>query len=162
MKKFLKVFFIIFLVAFIVIQFIMRPDKTTATEITNDDITKKMAVPQNVQSIIKRSCYDCHSSQTVWPWYSSIAPVSWLVADDVVNGRKKMNFNEWGKLSASKQEKRLTDICDEISEDKMPLPKYLLIHGDAKLSQADKDALCNWIKSTGAGSDEKDDKKGTK
>ncbi len=143
----------------IAIQFINRPDKSASTEITADDITKKLVVPADVQNIIKRSCFDCHSNQTVWPWYSSVAPVSWLVADDIVKGRKKMNFNEWGKLSQSKQEKKLADICDQITDENMPLPKYLIIHKDAKLSQADKDALCNWTKSLLKDSDEKDNKK---
>src|SRR2546430_16116613 len=122
MKKIFKIAAIVLIIGLIAIQFINRPDKTTIAEVPPDDITKKAAVPADVQVILKRSCYDCHSSQTVWPWYSSIAPVSWLVADDVVKGRQKMNFNTWGKLSASKQEKRFSDIVDVISDASMPLP----------------------------------------
>lgn len=144
MKKILKIVLVVLLVGFIVIQFINRPDKTSSTEISADDITKKMSVPDNVQQILKRSCYDCHSNQTVWPWYSSIAPASWLVRDDVVKGRKKMNFSEWGKIPAAKQEARLNEICEEIKADEMPLPNYLILHGDAKLSPQDKDVLCKW------------------
>ncbi len=144
MKKILKIFLVILIVGFIAIQFINRPDKTVSTQVTADDITKKMQVPDNVQSILKRSCYDCHSSQTVWPWYSSIAPASWLVNDDVVKGRKKMNFNEWGKIPDAKKEARLNEICELTKSEEMPLPNYLIMHGDAKLSQADKDILCKW------------------
>jgi hypothetical protein len=104
-----------------------------------------MNVPDNVQSIFKRSCYDCHSDHTVWPWYSSVAPVSWLVSDDVTKGKKKMNFSEWGKLSDAKQEARLNEICEQTRADEMPLPNYLIIHSEAKLSIADKDALCKWV-----------------
>lgn len=159
MKKFLKFFFIFLIVALVVIQFINRPDKTATTDITANDITKKLSIPSDVQAILKRSCYDCHSNQTVWPWYTNVAPVSWLVADDVVSGRKKMNLNDWGKLTQSKQEKKLADICDEITSDDMPLPKYLIIHKDAKLSQSDKDVLCNWTKSYLKDSDSTDIKK---
>jgi len=88
---------------------------------------------------------DCHSNHTVWPWYSSVAPMSWLVAKDVRNGRGKMNFSEWGRIPESKQEARLEAICEEIKEGEMPLKEYLLIHSDAKLSEQDKDALCNWV-----------------
>jgi hypothetical protein len=157
MKKFLKYFAIFIIIALVGMQFV-RPEKITTSDIGPDHLTKKVQVPANVESILKRSCYDCHSNHTVWPWYSNIAPVSWLVAGDVNDGRKKMNFSEWGKLSATKQEKKLTDICDEVTEGGMPLPKYLIIHKDAALTQADKDVLCNWVKSLGAGTDESDKK----
>ena len=143
MKKIIKIVLIIVIIAFIVIQ-VFRPDRISFNEVNADDVTKKMQVPENVHQILKRSCYDCHSNHTVWPWYSNIAPMSWLVAKDVRNGRAKMNFSEWGKIPASKQEARLESICDEVKEDEMPLKQYLLIHSDAKLSPADKDALCKW------------------
>lgn len=157
MKKILKFGVLVLILAFIVIQF-FRPDRISINEVTSDDITKKMQVPDNVHSIFKRSCYDCHSNHTKWPWYSNVAPVSWLVADDVRKARKKMNFSEWGKMSMGKQEKNLTSICDEISEEEMPLPNYLILHGDAKLTQQDKDAICNWIKSLGIESEDDDEK----
>jgi hypothetical protein len=145
MKKIIKIVLVVLVVGLIAIQFFNRPDKTTTTEITPAHITKVMNVPSNVESILKRSCYDCHSDHTVWPWYSSVAPVSWLVADDVVKGRKKMNFSQWSKIPDSKKEARLNEICEEIKSDEMPMPKYLYIHGDAKLTQADKDILCKWV-----------------
>ncbi len=145
MKKILKIVLIILVVGLVAIQFFNRPDMSTTAEITPGHITKVMTVPANVESILKRSCYDCHSDHTVWPWYSSIAPASWLVGDDVVTGRKKMNFSQWGKMPTAKQEARLNEICEEIKSDEMPLPPYLILHGDAKLSQADKDILCGWV-----------------
>lgn len=145
MKKILKIVLIILVVGLVAIQFFNRPDMSTTTEITPGHITKVMTVPANVESILKRSCYDCHSDHTVWPWYSSIAPASWLVGDDVVTGRKKMNFSQWDKIPTAKQEARLNEICEEIKSDEMPLPPYLILHGDAKLSQADKDILCQWV-----------------
>jgi hypothetical protein len=144
MKKILKIIFIILIIGLIVIQFVNKPDKTTSSEVSPAHITKQLNVPADVENILKRSCYDCHSNHTKWPWYSSVAPVSWLVADDVESGRKKMNFSDWTKLSESKREARLNDICEEIKADEMPLPKYLVLHSDAKLSQGDKDILCRW------------------
>ncbi|MBZ0202006.1 MAG: heme-binding domain-containing protein [Ignavibacteria bacterium] len=144
-KKILKFVFVILLIGFVVIQFIGRPEKTTTAEVTAAHITKQLQVPSNVESILKRSCYDCHSNHTKWPWYSSIAPASWLVADDITTGRKKMNFSDWTSLSEAKREARLNEICEEIKSDEMPMPKYLLLHGEAKLSQADKDILCKWV-----------------
>lgn len=144
-KKLIKIVLVLLIIGFVVIQFVNRPDKSTTTEVTPAHITKQLQVPSNVEAIIKRSCYDCHSNHTSWPWYSSVAPVSWLVADDVVHGRKKMNFSDWTALSESKREARLNEICEQIKADEMPLPKYLILHGDAKLSQADKDAICAWV-----------------
>lgn len=145
MKKILKIVLAVLVIGLIAIQFFNRPDKTTTTEITPGHITKVMNVPANVESILKRSCYDCHSNHTVWPWYTAVAPVSWLVADDVVKGRKKMNFSEWAKIPEAKKEARLNDICEEIKADEMPLSNYLIIHGESKLSQSDKDILCQWV-----------------
>lgn len=143
MKKIIKISLIVIAAIIILIQ-LYRPERFTTAEVTDNHITKKLNVPPDVEKILKRSCFDCHSNHTIWPWYSNIAPMSWLVADDVRKGRNKMNFSEWGKMSASKQQIRLDKICDEISEGEMPLKNYLLIHKDAELSQADKDLLCSW------------------
>ena len=143
MKKILKIIIIVFAALIILIQ-LYKPERFTTAEVTDNHITKKLNVTPDVEKILKRSCYDCHSNHTSWPWYSNIAPMSWLVIDDVSRGRGKMNFSEWGKLSASKQEIKLDKICEEVTEGEMPLKPYLLIHKDAELSQADKDLLCNW------------------
>jgi hypothetical protein len=146
MKKLFKIAFVVLILAFVVIQF-FRPERTTTEVYGENHIIKIMNVPDNVHRILKRSCFDCHSNHTIWPWYSNIAPVSWLVAQDVNNGRKKMNFSEWGKIPESKREARLQAICDQIKDDNMPLPKYLIIHRDAKLTPPDKDILCMWVES---------------
>ncbi len=143
MKKILKILIIVFAVLLLLIQ-LYRPERITTAEVNDNHLTKKLNVPPDVENILKRSCYDCHSNHTTWPWYSSVAPMSWLVIDDVIRGREKMNFSEWGKLSSSKQNIRLESICEEITEGEMPLKQYLIIHRDAELSQADKDLLCNW------------------
>lgn len=160
-KKIIKIIVIALVVFLIAAQFINRPEKTTTNEIGPGHITKLMNIPSDVENILKRSCYDCHSDHTVWPWYSSIAPVSWLVADDVRKGRKKMNFSQWDKIPDSKKESRLNEICETIRADEMPLPPYLIMHSDAKLTQQDKDILCRWVESelkNFEGNDEEEEK----
>lgn len=95
-------------------------------------------------AVIQRSCNDCHSHLTVWPWYSHVAPASWLVVSDVNRGRKAMNFSDWAAYRPEKQQKQLTEICKEVSEGEMPAFSYTLVHRNAKLSQADIAAVCRW------------------
>ncbi len=143
MKKFFRIALLILAILFVAIQF-RRPERVTIETITADHIFNRMAVPANIRAILSRSCFDCHSDQTDWPWYSGIAPVSWLVAGDVERGRKKMNFSAWGKLALTRQSSKLDDIADEVKKGEMPLKIYLLMHPDANLSQADRAALSSW------------------
>ncbi len=94
-------------------------------------------------AVVSRACYNCHSNITVWPWYSRIAPVSWLVADDVKEGRAHLNFSEWGSLGPDVARTRLKDICDEVQSGGMPLWQYRLVHPEAKLSEQDVKVLCS-------------------
>ena len=101
-------------------------------------------VPPNLRAIFDRSCTDCHSSQTRWPWYSHVAPVSWIVANDVHEARHHVNFSEWGNYDAKKRDHKTEEICNEILEGEMPDTKYTLIHRSARLSQDERDAICQW------------------
>lgn len=134
------------IIALVILIQLYRPERYTTTEITSDEVTNVLNVPDNVQKILKRSCYDCHSNHTKWPWYSAVAPVSWFVISDVSRGHAKMNFSEWGKYSKTKQSIKLDNICDEISQGDMPLKEYLYLHKDAVLSKEEKDILCGWAK----------------
>lgn len=109
------------------------------------------AFAAEVQPILKRACFDCHSNETVWPWYSYVAPVAWLVAHDVNEGRSKLNFSEWGAQLTQEQLKRGEEIAEEVNEGEMPMPIYLLIHADAKLSQQDVAVLNAWSGSFAGG-----------
>ena len=93
-----------------------------------------------------RACFDCHSNATVWPWYSHVAPVSWLLADDVKKGRKEVNFSEWGGYTQKRKLRKLKEICDQVKEGDMPLKKYVPLHPASKLSDADRAAICDWAK----------------
>ncbi|MFB3829397.1 MAG: heme-binding domain-containing protein [Bryobacteraceae bacterium] len=92
--------------------------------------------------ILNRSCGDCHSHQTVWPWYSQVAPASWLLASDVNEGRARLNLSEWNRYSAEMSAIRMKQICAEVSRGEMPPWYYAAMHPAAKLSQADKAVLC--------------------
>jgi hypothetical protein len=105
-----------------------------------------LAMPPQVRALVKRSCADCHSNQTVWPWYSYVAPVSWLVERDVRHGRDHMNFSRWPEYSFQQQQKVLADIASALKNREMPLPQYALMHRDATLSDAEIDILYQWAR----------------
>jgi len=103
--------------------------------------------PPQVRAVFEGSCKNCHSNQTAWPWYSYVAPFSWIVARDVHRGRSHLNFSEWGTYSAKKKEEKLEDICEQLVNGDMPDGKYLLIHRQAKLTQEEREAVCAWVES---------------
>ena len=112
-------------------------------------MTGEIKVSPEVNAVLRRSCYDCHSNETVWPWYSQIAPVSWLVARDVNDGRKHLNFSVWESYDEKRKAKKLTEIGEEVGEGEMPMAIYLPAHPDAKLSEAEKTLLVEWAKAIG-------------
>lgn len=126
----------------IIIQFI-----PVNRENPESDPAHEIAIDMDVKQVLKRSCYDCHSNNTTWPAYSYVAPVSWLVANHVEDGRKHLNFSEWGSYTAKKQEKKREEIWEEVSEGEMPLSIYLVAHPGAELSVNDADAIKKWVKS---------------
>ena len=105
--------------------------------------------PPAVAAILRRCCFDCHSNHTRWPWYSHVAPVSWLVAGDVHEARGKLNFSRWGELPLAKQGVIAGYVWHQVSTNAMPLPRYRMIHRDARLSDADKGVLRAWAESYG-------------
>ena len=126
------------------------PSKTTNPAVDSSrTIHSTLSVDPAVAATLTRACNDCHSNQTVWPWYSRVAPASWLVVSDVNRARKELNFSEWKLLSPERQKRILPEICKEFAEGEMPTPAYLLIHRQAKLSRAEIDAVCYWAHSAG-------------
>jgi hypothetical protein len=112
----------------------------------NPPIIQDASAPSDIKLILKTSCYDCHSNETEWPWYSRIAPGSFLITRDVVEGRKHLNFSEFSDLDAFDS----TDIADEIlevlEEGEMPILPYLLLHPGASLSDSQIKTLTGWAK----------------
>lgn len=143
-KKILKRTFQVLLLAFIVIQFI-RPAKNKAEGISNNDISKLYAVPAEVQNILTTSCYDCHSNNTVYPWYANIQPVAWWLDKHIKDGKKDLNFSEFASYRIRRQYKKLEEINELVKKDEMPLDSYLWIHKNAKLDAQQKLLLANWV-----------------
>jgi hypothetical protein len=136
-RKTLRFILIIVVVAIVVAQFVQvtRDNPAVRADFNGDAAVK---------AVIMKSCYDCHSNETVWPWYSYVAPMSWLVASDVEEARQKLNFSDWGMMSVEEQAHMGREIWGEVKEGGMPLPQYLFIHRDAKLTDADKAVLQTW------------------
>ncbi len=99
--------------------------------------------PKEVVQIFKRSCYDCHSNKTRWPWYADVAPMKWVVRRDVIEGRKALNFSIWNSYDEQKKKKLKKEIFRSV-ELAMPLPQYLWLHPEAKLSPKEKKLIQNW------------------
>jgi Haem-binding domain len=133
------------LAALILIQF-FHPAKNinTSSESISNDISKVYTVPENVQTILKTSCYDCHSNNTYYPWYNNIQPVAWWLNHHVEEGKREINFNEFASYQIRRQYKKMEEVIEQVKEDEMPLSSYTIIHKDAKLSQEQKLALSNW------------------
>lgn len=144
LKKILKRTFQVLLLAFIVIQF-FRPAKNKAEGTSNNDITKIYPVPGDVQTILKTSCYDCHSNNTVYPWYAEVQPVAWWLDGHIKDGKKDLNFSEFASYRIRRQYKKLEEINDLVKKDAMPLNSYLWIHKDAILNEEQKLTLAQWV-----------------
>lgn len=123
-----------------------RPAETNPPEDPSHNLKAVAQVTPEVDQILSHSCNDCHSYKTVWPWYSKVAPASWLVASDVNDGRRHLNFSEWTKLTTERQQRKLTQICTEVDQGEMPLKQYTWIHKDTPLDQKQRETVCQWTK----------------
>lgn len=130
-------------VLFVGIQ-LVRPARTNPQEDPAKTIFADATVWQNAPNSIERACMDCHSSRTRWPWYSQVAPVSWLVADDVAEGREHMNFSNWAAYDRMRKAALLEDVCKLVKAHSMPLPIYITMHGEAKLTDQERQEICAW------------------
>jgi hypothetical protein len=110
----------------------------------NPPVESEMPAPPEVRAILRRACYDCHSNETRWPWYAYVAPVSWMVVQDVDEGRAQLNFSRWNAYSETEQLSHYGEILDQIDEGHMPMPKYVRMHHDAQLSAAEIETLRSW------------------
>ena len=124
------------------IQF-ARPERTNPASDPSAALTAPVEVPAEVNAILDRSCRDCHSNETRWPWYSNVAPVSWWVIDHVNHGRSHFNFSEWAKYNSEEQRNLLKQSCELTRKGAMPLPSYLRMHA-AAMSAQEVQTLCEW------------------
>lgn len=134
------------LVAILIIIQFFRIDKTNPEVIAENDFIQMVQPEENIQAILRTSCYDCHSNETNYPWYTNIAPVSWWVKDHINDGRKHLNFSEWGTYKEKRQNHKLEECYEEVEEGEMPMESYLIMHGEAKLSADQKNELVHWFK----------------
>lgn len=116
----------------------VRPARTNPPVNAANTLEAQYEVPGEVKQVLERACSDCHSNRTKWPWYSHVAPVSWLLADHVRDGRRKMNLDDF------QEDVSVKDICKELRIGTMPLKGYVLLHPEAKLSGAEIQAVCAW------------------
>ena len=135
--KIFKIALILMAVILIAIQFI-------PVNKTNPPVTAELNAHTEIMSVFKKSCYDCHSNETEWPWYSFVAPVSWIVSGDVKDGRLHLNFSKWENFSRKNIVKMKEEIWEEIERGKMPLGKYIFMHPEAELDHKEKDLIKEW------------------
>ena len=123
---------------------LVRPARTNPAVDPSQTIEAHTQMTPDVALVLDRSCRDCHTNKTVWPWYTNIAPVSWWLTNHVNEGRGDLNMSEWGRLPRDRQERKLRQMCDEVTDGVMPLSSYLPMHPTARLSEQDKKLLCDW------------------
>lgn len=133
------------LFVFILIQFI-RIDKTNAAINSQDDFLTISSANSEVSKVIKSSCYDCHSNESTYPWYTNIAPVSWWVKNHINEGRGELNFSIWASYSEKRKNHKLEECIEMIEEGEMPMSSYTIMHGEAKLTDAQKLELVDFFK----------------
>ena len=137
---------------FIAIQ-LVQTKETNPPVIVSRTISSHLKVPEDVTAILLRACGDCHSNRTVWPWYGHVAPISWVVVDDVNQGRRTLNFDDWDALDRSKSiTYALSDICKDVEQKGMPPFSYRLVHRQSAMNREEINAICSWSNSFGSNS----------
>lgn len=136
---------------FVIIQF-FRIDKGNPAINPDMDFVVLSSAPEDIRDLLRTSCYDCHSNETVYPWYSNVAPISWWVKDHINDARGHLNFSVWGEYNEKRKDHKLEEIVDEVTEHEMPLKSYLIAHSEAKLDDNQREQLTNWIQSLRASS----------
>lgn len=142
-RKSLKYFFVVGTILFVMMQFI-QPNRDNPAVDPSETMQAQLNIPIEIASLLDRGCKDCHSNQSVWPFYAYIAPASWLVSYDVMEGRKHLNMSEWGKYKEGKKIQKLSGIYQVVSDRSMPLPKYIPLHPEANFTDAERSALSTW------------------
>jgi Haem-binding domain len=142
LKRKLKWLFGALAMGFALLQ-LTNPARTNPPVVS--DLMASNPPPPQVAGMLHAACYDCHSSETRWPWYSHIAPMSWLIANDIKEGRENMNLSDWPNDNPMRAAKRLENMSDEVSSGEMPPKKYTTIHIDARLTEVQRKELTGWL-----------------
>ncbi len=142
MKTF-KRMLVILLIVLIAIQF-FRPARNRSASPSPADISTIYPVSANVNSVLEKACYDCHSNNTRYPWYANIQPVAWWLDDHIREGKHDLNFSEFASYRIGKQYRKLEEVIDLVKQGDMPLQSYTIVHTDAKLTREEKVLLTSW------------------
>jgi hypothetical protein len=145
MKKNIKKILFVGLIIFLLIQLYQPARNNGFEQDITANFTKVYNVPKNIETILRTSCYDCHSNNTNYPWYSNIQPARFFMESHINEGKENLNFNEWGNYSGRKQKNKLDRIAKQIKSNEMPLASYTLIHKNATLSATQKKEVLDWI-----------------
>jgi hypothetical protein len=137
---------LVLVVILVIIQFV-RPERNLDSSANPEDITAHYAVPANVQVILKKSCYDCHSNYTYYPWYTNIQPVGLWLQNHINEGKEELNFSVFNTYTAKKKAHKMEEVAEMVEKGEMPLSSYTLIHRDAQLSKEESELLITWAKS---------------
>ena len=127
------------LILLVLIQFV-------PIEQTNPEGKGEIAVNDSISTILNKSCYDCHSNETKWPWYTTVAPISWRIIDHIEEGRRELNFSDWLSYSLKRKLRKLNEVVEEVEKGEMPLKEYVLLHPGSDLSEEEKTTLITWAK----------------
>jgi len=145
MKRFFKYLLYTIFTVFLLFQLYPKPQKNSSATAGVKDIAAVHQVPAEVLQVLKTSCYDCHSNNTYYPWYSSVQPVALWLGNHIDEGKAELNFSEFGNYSIRRQYRKLEEINKEVKENEMPLSSYTIIHRDAKLDETKKLLLATWV-----------------
>jgi hypothetical protein len=148
MRKWLKWIGIGALIGAIALQF-TNPPHVNPQVVPGHDLLATNAPPPQISALLKNACYNCHSSETKWPWYSYVAPISWLVVRDVNDARESMNFSDWPHDSPQRVRKKWKRVAEAVDANEMPLPKYTLIHRASRLTAEQRKELVEWAEQAG-------------
>lgn len=127
-------------VGVLVVMQVIRPERD------NPPVTGDVGAPPEVAALLKRACYDCHSNETVWPWYTNVAPVSWFTAHHVHEGRGELNFSEWAGYADKRKRHKLEEIEEQVRTGEMPIDNYVWMHPEAKLTDEEKKVIEAWAR----------------
>ena len=147
MKPFIKKIIFVGTIVLVLIQFYQPARNSDYGQVLPIHFSKIYPVPQNVEVILQTSCYDCHSNNIRYPWYSNIQPMRFFMDGHISEGKDDLNFSEWGNYTKRKQETKLNRMIKQIKDNKMPLSSYTLIHRDAILHSTQKKLLTTWLES---------------
>ncbi len=149
MKKVLKWAGLVILAVLVIIQF-FGIDKNNPPVDPQQEFMAMVETPDDVAKLLKDACYDCHSHETKYPWYTNVQPVAWWIGNHIGEGRGHLNFSVWGTYDAEKKAHKAEEGAEEVEKGKMPLTSYPPMHPEARLSDAQRERLASWFKALAA------------